>query len=466
MLGRAAPTAPRARPRRSPRTSTARPRRRAARPRSAAARFPATPLPLGRRPRSPSREPEAVAARFRRGRPPVFCRTEQRHVAFDLRTVPPEDDERLAARDPVRAGTGMTPEDRAARRGHGRPRRPRQVRADPSAHRAWTRPAGRRRSAAGSPSTSGSRGPRCPPGGRSASSTCPGTSGSSATCSPGSDPVRLVLFVVAADEGWKPQSEEHLQIVDVLGVEGAVIALTKRDLVDDATLDGRAEDVREAARRHAAGRRPDRPLLGAPPARASRTSGRGAGRDGRGARRRPATGGRPRQFIDRVFTIRGTRDRRDRDADRRRRSQRGEEAEVLPGGHRARIRGLQTHRRAIERARPVSRVAVNLAGTATDELAPGDVLVLPGHGGPRRLRGVHRPVRGLAHASRPGAPSSSTRARPSATRGSASRRRRSRWIPAATAFARIRRPKPLVLDRHDRFVLREAGGARPWPAGG
>src|ERR1700745_482412 len=47
----------------------------------------------------------------------------------------------------------------------------------------------------------------------------------------GVGPVRLVLFVVAADEGWKPQSEEHLQIVDVLGVEGAVIALTKIGLV-------------------------------------------------------------------------------------------------------------------------------------------------------------------------------------------------------------------------------------------
>ena len=50
----------------------------------------------------------------------------------------------------------------------------------------------------------------------------------------GVGPVRLVLFVVAADEGWKPQSEEHLEIVDVLGAHGAVIALTKRDLVDAA----------------------------------------------------------------------------------------------------------------------------------------------------------------------------------------------------------------------------------------
>src|SRR5213593_2958844 len=60
----------------------------------------------------------------------------------------------------------------------------------------------------------------------------------------GVGPVRLVLFVVAADEGWKPQSEEHLQIVDVLGAAGAVVALTKRDLVDEETLARRIAEVR------------------------------------------------------------------------------------------------------------------------------------------------------------------------------------------------------------------------------
>src|SRR5204862_6873615 len=60
----------------------------------------------------------------------------------------------------------------------------------------------------------------------------------------GVGPVRLVLFVVAAAQGWKPQSEAHLQIVDVLGAEGAVVALTKRDLVDEAAIDARVEQVR------------------------------------------------------------------------------------------------------------------------------------------------------------------------------------------------------------------------------
>src|SRR5918996_2147626 len=60
----------------------------------------------------------------------------------------------------------------------------------------------------------------------------------------GVGPVRLVLFVVAADEGWKPQSEEHLQIVDVLGAGGAVIALTKSDLVDEESRNRRSNEIR------------------------------------------------------------------------------------------------------------------------------------------------------------------------------------------------------------------------------
>ena len=60
----------------------------------------------------------------------------------------------------------------------------------------------------------------------------------------GVGPVRRVLFVVAADEGWKPQSEEHLSIVDLLGASG-VVALTKSDLVDEETLAEGTRQVRD-----------------------------------------------------------------------------------------------------------------------------------------------------------------------------------------------------------------------------
>jgi selenocysteine-specific elongation factor len=280
----------------------------------------------------------------------------------------------------------------------------------------------------------------------------------------GVGPVRLVLFVVAADEGWKPQSEEHLQIIDVLGVEGAVVALTKRDLVDAEALRTRSQEIRARLE----GTR----VIDAPIVACSAQTGEGIkdlldALDAMvGVAPAPETGGRPRQFIDRVFTIRGsgtvvTGTLTGGDLTR------GAEAEVLPGGHRARIRGLQTHRRAIDRARPVSRVAVNLAGTATADLGRGDVLVLPGQWLPTTaFEALVEPVRGLAHAV-------SSRGAFKLYAGSAERDARVRFYTESKAldpssegaFARISVRRSLVLDRHDRFVLREAG-RRETVAGG
>ncbi|HEV3398526.1 MAG TPA: GTP-binding protein, partial [Actinomycetes bacterium] len=57
--------------------------------------------------------------------------------------------------------------------------------------------------------------------------------------------VGCALFVVDASEGWRPQSAEHLAILDLLGIPGGVVALTKADLVDQATLDRVAGEVRD-----------------------------------------------------------------------------------------------------------------------------------------------------------------------------------------------------------------------------
>ena len=211
----------------------------------------------------------------------------------------------------------------------------------------------------------------------------------------GVGPVRLVLFVVAADEGWKPQSEEHLQIVDVLGAHGAVVALTKRDLVDEPAIQARTLEVR--------GRLEDTRLAGSAIVACSASTGEGMEQligaldHMVGNAPRPDSTGRPRLFVDRVFTIKGA----------------GtvvtgtltggpiavgQEAEVLPPGHRARIRGLQTHKRSLEVAQPVSRVAVNLTGLPTSELERGDVLGLPGQWrGTSVFEAWVRPVRGLDH---------------------------------------------------------------------
>src|SRR5438309_4614547 len=61
--------------------------------------------------------------------------------------------------------------------------------------------------------------------------------------------IDAAMFVVAADEGWKPQSAEHLQILDFLEISGGVVALTKSDTVDSEELELVREDIRERLRR-------------------------------------------------------------------------------------------------------------------------------------------------------------------------------------------------------------------------
>jgi selenocysteine-specific elongation factor len=278
----------------------------------------------------------------------------------------------------------------------------------------------------------------------------------------GVGPVRLVLFVVAADEGWKPQSEEHLQILDVLGVDGGVVALTKVDLVDETTAGAAATEV---ARRLGGTRLEDAPVVPC----SSRT---GEGLDELRSRLDemlaaappPEVRGRPRQFVDRVFSIRGAGTVVTGTLTGGPVSV-GDEAELLPGGRRSRIRGLQTHKRALTTAVPVTRVAVNLAGTERTETERGDVLAIAGQWrATSRLEGWIKPVRGLAHPL-------TARGAFKVYVGSAERDVRLRLYgtaelrPGDRAFARLTLSRPAVVDVGDRFVLREAG-RRETVAGG
>ncbi|MGH2528871.1 MAG: selenocysteine-specific translation elongation factor [Actinomycetota bacterium] len=278
----------------------------------------------------------------------------------------------------------------------------------------------------------------------------------------GVGPVRLVLFVVAADEGWKPQSEEHLAIVDVLGSEGGVVALTKRDLVDRETLRLTEEDVRD--------RLVDTALEGAPIVPCSSSTGEGIDElvtelDAMVAGAPPpARDGRPRHFVDRVFTIKGAGTVVTGTLTGGPLAV-GQEVELYPTGTRARIRSLQTHKRPIEVARPVSRVAANLVGADRERLDRGDVLGIPGEWRPtREFEARIRPVRGLGHPL-------TARGAYKLYAGSAERDARIRLYGApevaapAGSFARIRISAPVVIDVFDRFVLREAG-RRETVAGG
>ncbi len=278
----------------------------------------------------------------------------------------------------------------------------------------------------------------------------------------GVGPVRLVLFVVAADEGWKPQSEEHLQIVDVLGAAGGVVALTKVDLVDPEARELQALAVRERLAGTA--------LADAPIVPCSSATGEGLDRlrdelDGLLSRAPlPEREGRARLFVDRVFSIRGAGTVVTGTLTGGLLSV-GQEVEVWPVGVRARIRALQTHKRSIEVARPVSRVAANLVGVDRARLERGDVVGPPGAWrGTRVLEARLRPVRGLAHPL-------TARGAYKFYAGSAERDARIRFHgvqelrAGEEAFVRIHLAAPAVLDVHDRFVLREAG-RRETVAGG
>ena len=270
----------------------------------------------------------------------------------------------------------------------------------------------------------------------------------------GVGPVRLVLFVVAADEGWKPQSEEHLQILDVLGVSGAVVALTKLDLVDAEHLARTQAQVRERLAGTA--------LAGAQIVPVSASSG--AGIDdltqtlaAMVSAAPPPPPARARLFIDRIFAIKGagtvvtgTLEGSPLEV--------GQDVELLPSGRRARVRSLQTHKRSEPRAVPVSRVAANLVGAERDELARGDVLAVPDQWRPGSVVEAQlRPVRGLAHAI-------TSRGAYKLYAGAAEVAARLRIYGGqridpggAPAFVRLRLSRALALAPGDRFVLRESG---------
>jgi selenocysteine-specific elongation factor len=269
----------------------------------------------------------------------------------------------------------------------------------------------------------------------------------------GVGPVRLVLFVVAANEGWRQQSEEHLAILDVLGVAGGVVALTKRDLVDEATLDLVEEEIRERVEGTA--------LSAARVVRVSAETGEGlddlrTALDELLASAPAPTEERARLFVDRVFTIAGAGTvvtgtlGGDRLAV-------GDEVELYPRGTTARIRSLQTHKRSEDFAEPVTRVAANLVGTGKQDLARGDVISTPGAWRPTTVfDGLLRPVRDLPH---PITSRGAFRLHAGAAQTDARLRifGRTRLEAGQEAFVRITTTHPLVLDVFDRFVLRESG---------
>lgn len=180
-----------------------------------------------------------------------------------------------------------------------------------------------------------------------------------------------MLLAVAADEGWMPQSEEHLAALDALGVRHGVLVVTRSDLADP-----------RLALRQARDRLATTGLSGVEAVAVSTVTGAGmdeltAALD-RLAARLPVPGpdGPVRLWVDRAFTVAGSgtvvtgtlaagtvRT--------------GDELVLLPAGERVTVRAVESARESRDSVRGVARVALNLRGARRDDVARGMALVTP-----------------------------------------------------------------------------------------
>lgn len=191
----------------------------------------------------------------------------------------------------------------------------------------------------------------------------------------GAGGVDVILLVIAADEGVMPQTREHLDIVDLLGVRSGIVALTKTDLVGAEEIELAREEAEELICGTA--------LEGAPVIPVSSVTRDGleslvaeleslvAVVDDR-SRTGPA-----RLPVDRVFSLAGHGTVVTGTLWSGAVSP-GDKLEVYPGGKTARVRSVQVHDLAVERAEAGQRTALGIAGTAKDEIARGDTLGTPG----------------------------------------------------------------------------------------
>lgn len=266
--------------------------------------------------------------------------------------------------------------------------------------------------------------------------------------------VSACVFVVAATEGWKPQSEEHLRILELLGIRHGIIALTKVDLVDDEWL--------ELAQMEVADQVKGTFLAGAPTVPVSSTSETGLDAmrwelDALIARSAVAVDRkRPRLWLDRVFAAKG--------------SgtvgtgtlvggslQTDQLVTIEPGGHSARIRTIQTAGNSVKRIGAGNRVAVNLAGVDHTDVKRGDAVIEPGRWRlTERFDASLRVLDALDH-------DVSRRGAYVAYLGSGEHAVKLRVLgaqelgPGTTGAVRLFLPCALPLLPGDRFVLRESG---------
>lgn len=261
----------------------------------------------------------------------------------------------------------------------------------------------------------------------------------------GVEPIDVVLFVVAADEGWSAQSEEHLAILDLLGINPGVIALTKVDRVDAdlAALAGLEIEERLAGTS----------LEGSPVISVSATTGAGlpeliAALETALSAKPPSPVGPPTLWIDRVFSAPGagtvvtgsltggvvTV---------------GDLLELQPGGVGSRVRTIQSHESDRREVGPGRRVALGVPDIPRESAVRGSVLAPPGTRLTTELLLAEvQPARGQD-------PDQLRRGAFHLHLGTGDWPVRVRFVDERTILLHSTRPVPAAAG--DRFILRDAG---------
>ncbi len=258
--------------------------------------------------------------------------------------------------------------------------------------------------------------------------------------------VECVLLVVAANEGWMPQTAEHVQILQLFDIQHGVIALTKADLVDEEELVLAQLEVGE--------RVAGTPLSSWPVVPVATHAGTGLDElrealdDALASSLPPLNLHRSRLWVDRSFAVKGA----------------GtvvtgtltlgplainDDVIIEPIGRRVRIRGIQSGHVGCERAEPGTRVALNLVGVEHDEISRGDAVVGPDVWTTSSVVDVD--VQLVANG--PALPANT-----SVTVHVGSSERSARWsrLDADRCIGRLRFAAPVALQPGDRMVLRSS----------
>lgn len=261
----------------------------------------------------------------------------------------------------------------------------------------------------------------------------------------GVDPIDVALFVVAADEGWSAQSEEHLAILDLLGITPGVIALTKVDRVDGDLAGLAALEIEE--------RLAGTSLEGSPAIGVSAITGEGlpelvGALDAALSAKAPPPVGLPTLWVDRVFAAPGagtvvtgslaggivTV---------------GDLLELQPGGVRSRVRTIQSHETDRREVGPGRRVALGVPDIPREAAVRGSVLTPPG------TRRTTETLLAEVHPARGQDPDVLRRGAFHLHLGTGDWPVRVRVVDEATILLRTGGPVPAVAG--DRFILRDAG---------